>query len=295
MHIDQTGFDDARRNAILNQVAQNASALGAEVVDIDGFLDAIAAQTTEQQQTLRQLREGAGHVVQVNASVMETLAAMSQTITQTLAKLTIASEKLTVTEDKANHLVSWVQTIDQRAQNVQGTLDAVQNSNNQIAVIAAQVNMLAINAKIEAARAGEHGRGFAVVADEVRTLAIRSKESADEITTITEQLVSSTASSVTQMNQCIELVDEAVNTSDNAASFMNSIEEKIQAASDNMMEVATSAVEQESASSSIAQSTATIHELANLEASTAEALEAKSVELAEMCQRMLQTVKRFVV
>ena len=76
---------------------------------------------------------------------------------------------------------------------------------------------------------------------------------------------------------------------------MNSIEEKIQAASDNMMEVATSAVEQESASSSIAQSTATIHELANLEARTAEALEAKSVQLAEMCQRMLQTVKRFVV
>tara|TARA_Y100000766_G_C18673492_1_gene491197 strand:- start:266 stop:769 length:504 start_codon:yes stop_codon:yes gene_type:complete len=164
-----------------------------------------------------------------------------------------------------------------------------------ITAVAEQTNLLALNAAIESARAGEHGRGFAVVADEVRTLAIRSKESADEITTITEQLVSSTASSVTQMNQCIELVDEAVNTSDNAASFMNSIEEKIQAASDNMMEVATSAVEQESASSSIAQSTATIHELANLEARTAEALEAKSVQLAEMCQRMLQTVKRFVV
>ena len=182
MHIDQTGFDDARRNAILNQVAQNASALGAEVVDIDGFLDAIAAQTTEQQQTLRQLREGAGHVVQVNASVMETLAAMSQTITQTLAKLTIASEKLTVTEDKANHLVSWVQTIDQRAQNVQGTLDAVQNSNNQIAVIAAQVNMLAINAKIEAARAGETGKGFAVVADAINELSQRTGQAAEDIT-----------------------------------------------------------------------------------------------------------------
>ena len=62
-------------------------------------------------------------------------------------------------------------------------------ASNQIADIAAQVNMLAINAKIEAARAGETGRGFAVVADAINELSHRTGKAAEDISTNVNALI----------------------------------------------------------------------------------------------------------
>ena len=141
---------------------------------------------------------------------------IAQTMQMSTEQTTKASDKASAAQASSQNTKDSIATTSNTINSLRSTLNDAEKTNSalneqcshisdamrSITAVAEQTNLLALNAAIESARAGEHGRGFAVVADEVRTLAIRSKESAEQITSITEQLVSQTASSVDQMQSC---------------------------------------------------------------------------------------------
>ena len=287
----------------------------AELIDqVKSLIELASNLTDDVVNGCNKMESAANNMFEISRNTDQELAMVSASSEEIAQTMQLSTEQTTLASDKASAAQTSSQSTRDSISNSSRTIESLRHTLNvaadtnsalneqcshiseamrSITAVAEQTNLLALNAAIESARAGEHGRGFAVVADEVRTLAIRSKESADQITSITEQLVAQTASSVDQMQTCIQLVDEAVVSSDSATSAMTEIMQQIREASESMTEIATSAVEQETASASIAQSTARLSEFTSEELATAESLAEEVEVLSQVSKRMRSAIERF--
>lgn len=290
----------------LNLTLENFSGALSNIANASISLSSEAEETAQTcEYSFKNIEDQQAEIALVATAIEE----LSATVKEVAMNTQSAADAAKNTDEEANTGLEIVQKSYQSIEDLAGEISDLSvkiaslhesslNITNIVDVIksvAAQTNLLALNAAIEAARAGEQGRGFAVVADEVRTLALRTQDSTNEIENFIGELQGNANSAFTVIENSQNKAKEAVENSKNVEQVLSNITSSVGNIFSLTEQVASAVEEQSIVTQDVAQNVVNI-EGKSLESVTgAKQIAATAQHQAELAISLQDTVNTFKV
>jgi methyl-accepting chemotaxis protein len=181
---------------------------------------AAIAQTTTTVDELKTIAEQSVVRAQEVASASQRTSEVSRAGWQAVEK---TIDSITQTRARVEGIAENILALSEQTQQVGEIIDTVND-------IAAQSNILALNASVEAARAGEYGKGFAVVAVEVRNLAEQSRQATAQVRAILSDIQKATNATVMATEEGTKQVEEGMALAAQSGEAIEQLAETIEGA-----------------------------------------------------------------
>ena len=161
--------------------------------------------------------------------------------------------------------------------------------------LAAQSNLLAVNAAIEAAKAGEHGKGFGVVAQEVKSLAEQSRQATDRVRTILSDIQKATTAAVMATEQGGKAVEAGGKQTEAAGESIAALAAGVTEAAQAATQIAASSQQQLVGMDQVAGAMENIKQASTQNVASAKQLETAARNLSDLGQRLKQMVESYAI
>lgn len=182
--------DNSRYIGDLRQLFESSKQLKDCMVETMHFIEESSQQVTAGSTNLAETSQSLAEGATEQASVVEELQATITTIADAAEKAAESAEEAYHQSqeyaDMADNSSADIREMVEAMARINEASEKIGNIISEIENIAAQTNLLSLNASIEAARAGDAGRGFSVVADQICQLAEQSSQSAVDTRTLIE-------------------------------------------------------------------------------------------------------------
>ncbi|MDR1374880.1 MAG: methyl-accepting chemotaxis protein [Treponema sp.] len=186
-------------------VGEETGRVDQEIANIDTELVALGSVIREQRDQL-----------DISSSAIEEMTANIASIEKRILTLGESlNHLLESSNEEHNHIARSTETVKQ----VEADSNTLLEMNKVITAVAAQTNLLAMNAAIEAAHAGDAGRGFAVVADEIRKLSETTAEQAKN----SNQTLTAIRSRINDIVKISVLIEEASGETNSMVQAINTL------------------------------------------------------------------------
>lgn len=197
-------------DGVVGNVASSVAASSDNANDISAIMEELSATMEEVSATTNSVSENTTAAEGKVQKMADQTKVMSQYAQDMKKRATELEHTATENMNNTNEMIGEITTEMNQALENSKSVEKIAQLTADILNISSQTNLLALNASIEAARAGEAGKGFAVVADEIRQLADSSRETANNIQTINEQVIEAVQGLVVSSEKIVGYINENI-------------------------------------------------------------------------------------